>query len=121
MNVNCLVTHQSAAMPGVEFDIRRMSFGRRLELMTKVRALSQRREFHEAGERPDDRMESAMLSMQIDQIYLEWGFEQMRGLTLDGEDVTAQTLWCRGPETLTREVIEAIRREAGLSEDERKN
>ena len=121
MDMKCFVTVPAKTLPGVEFDVMRMTFGRRLELMTQIRALHQRQEFLEAGEKPDDRMESALLSMDLDRIYLEWGFYRLRGLTLDGDEVTATKLWFCGPEALTREVIAAIRVEAGLSEDERKN
>lgn len=121
MDLQSYVTRPSTALPGVEFDIRRMTFARRLDLMTQIRELSQQREFHAAGAQPEDRMESALLSMRIDRIYLAWGFQAARGLTLDGVPVTADALWQQAPEAFTREVIDAIRAEAGLREDERKN
>lgn len=111
----------SAALAGVEFEVVRMSFGRRLELMKQVRTLSQRQEFHQAGETAANKMEAAVLSMEIDRIYWEWGVRAIHGLTLDGEPATAESAWTRGPEALTREILAAIREEAGLSEDERKN
>jgi hypothetical protein len=121
MDVKCTVTHRSETTPGVEFDIMRMTFGRRMELMVKIRELMQRREFADAGTEAHERMEGALLSLELDRIYLEWGFYALRGLTLDGDEVGPLKLWFCGPEALTREVIAAIRAEAGLNEDERKN
>ncbi len=121
MEHQSFVRKASATMAGVEFEVARMSFGRRLELMKQVRALSQRQEFHQAGESAADQMEAAVLSMEIDRIYWQWGLQAIHGLTLDGETATVETLWTRGPEALTREILTEIRGEAGLNEDERKN
>jgi hypothetical protein len=121
MNHQSTITHQSVSLPGVAFDVLRITYGRRLDLMKLVRALAQRREFHEAGDTPADRMQAAELSLEIDQLYLQWGLQSVNGLTIDGEPATPQNLWQAGPEALTREIIAAIRSAAGLTEDERKN
>ena len=121
MEYQSVVSRPSLSVAGVEFEVVRMSFGRRLELMKQVRELSQRREFHQAGETPGDRMEAALLSMEIDRIYWQWGLRAIHGLVLDGAPVTAEDQWASGPEALTREILEGIRAEAGLGEAERKN
>jgi len=121
MDYQSSVTLASKAAAGVEFEVARMSFGRRLELMRQVRDLSQRREFHDAAGTPGGQMESAVLSMEIDALYWRWGLQAVRGLQIDGAAVDAAAQWERGPEALTREILTAIRAEAGLSEDERKN
>ena len=121
MEYQSVVRKPSAALLGVEFELARMSFGRRLELMKQVRELSQRREFHQAGETPADRMEAALLSMEIDRLYWQWGLRAVHGLQLDGVPATVEGLWATGPEALSREILEAIRAEAGLTETERKN
>jgi hypothetical protein len=105
----------------VEFAVARMSFGRRLDLMLQVRELSREREFHAAGESDFARMESAVISMEIDRLYWRWGLKSVRGILIDGEEATPGNLWEHGPEALTREILEAIRFEAGLNDNERKN
>lgn len=111
----------SARFPGVRFRVRRMSFGRRLELMRRVRELAQRMEFAEAGSNFTDKVEASLLSLEVERLYLEWGLEWVSGLELDGSAATPQTLAERGPEELCREMIQAIKAECGLSEEERKN
>ena len=78
--------------------------------------------FHSAakeGER--DEAEAALLAAEIDREYLRWGLARVDGLEIDGEAATPASLREAGPETLVREALRAVRREAGLSEDERKN
>lgn len=111
----------SKSQPGVEFVIARMSFGRRLELMRRVRDLAMRAEFFEAGCDATNKMEASVLGAEIDRLYLEWGLEALNGLDLDGEPATAGTFLERGPEELVLEALEAIRSECGLNEQERKN
>jgi hypothetical protein len=112
---------RSAAHPEVVFVVARMSFGRRLELMRRVRDLALRAEFFEAGCDEKNRMEASLLGAEIDRLYIEWGLEEIRGLELDGLAATPRALVERGPEVLFREALEAVRHECGLSEQERKN
>jgi hypothetical protein len=111
----------SESMPGVELVIARMTFGRRLELMKRVRDLAARIEYFEAGRDEKNRMEASMLGAQMDKLYLAWGLEEVRGLVLDGEQATPESLVERGPELLVHEALAAIRAECGLTETERKN
>ncbi len=111
----------SLVCPGVEFVIARMSFGRRLELMKRVRELATRAEFFEAGCDARNHMEASLLGGEMDRLYLEWGLEEIRGLELDGAPATPLSLTERGPEALFREALDAVRAECGLNEDERKN
>jgi hypothetical protein len=111
----------SRTCAGVEFVVARMSFGRRLELMRRVRELAVRAEFFEAGCDEKNRMEASLLGAEIDAIYIEWGLEEVKGLELDGAPASPQALVERGPESLVREALEAVRQECGLSEQERKN
>ena len=112
---------RSASHPEVMFVVARMSFGRRLELMRRVRELALRAEFFEAGCDEKNQMEASLLGAEIDRLYIEWGLEEIRGLELDGAPATPQSLMERGPESLFREALEAVRHECGLSEQERKN
>jgi hypothetical protein len=98
-----------------------MSFGRRLELVKRVRDLGQQLEFFRAGAEAQERVESVMLAAEIDRLYLEWGLLRVNGLDLDGEPASKEAFIASGPEGLCREVLSAIRRECGLSDEERKN
>ncbi len=111
----------SEAMPGVEFAIARMTFGRRLELMKRVRDLAARIEYFDAGRDEKNRMEASLLGAEMDKLYLAWGLEEVRGLSLDGSPATPEALVERGPESLVHEALAAIKTECGLTETERKN
>ncbi len=105
----------------VEFTIFRMTFGRRLELMRRVRDLAARIEFFEAGRDESNRMEASLLGGEMDRLFLEWGLEDLRGLEIDGEPATVAMLVESGPEELVHEVLAIVKAECGLSETERKN
>ena len=122
MTYESTVTVESAKYPGVRFTVRRMSFGRRLELTRKIKKRLGRLEFLSAGEQgPTDEAEAAMLTGEIDREYGTWGLAAVDGLEIDGEPATPQDVIEKGPEPLVAEVLEAVYREAGLSEDELKN
>ena len=112
---------ESQVAPGVTFAVARMSFGRRVELMRRVRELARRMEFLEAGKEPGDRMDAAMLQAEIDRLFLAWGLRSVTGLWVDGNDASPESLAEAGPEDLFREALSAVRAETGLSEEQRKN
>lgn len=111
----------SKTRPGVKFVIARMTFGRRLELMRRVRDLAARLEFFEAGREERNRMETGILAAEIDTLYVKWGLEEVRGLEIDGRPADVEALIERGPEDLFIEALTAIRAECGLTEAETKN
>ncbi len=106
---------------GVTFTIRRVSLGRRLELAEAIRGMAQELEFHHAGESIQSQVDAAVLAARIDQVYLRWGLVKIEGLTIDGDEPTADVLFERGPENLLREIAGRIKSECALSDDERKN
>jgi hypothetical protein len=110
-----------SARAGVRLQVRRMSFGRRVELMKKVRDLARHVEFLEAGRSAGDRMEAGLLRADIDRMFVLWGLAGVTGLEIDGAEATAEALVEHGPEDVFREALRAVRREAGLTEEERKN
>jgi hypothetical protein len=112
---------ESEAMPGVELVIARMTFGRRLELMKRVRDLAARLDYFQAGREEKNRIEASLLGAQLDRLYIDWGLEAIHGLELDGEAATPLSLIERGPEELFKEALAAVKAECGLSEQERKN
>ena len=106
---------------GVRYALARMSFGRRLELAKLIREIARRAEFLEAGQGPRDKLEAAVVNSEVDLAYLDWGLLEIEGLTIDGVPATPQSLIERGPVALTKEILDRIKVEGGLSENERKN
>ena len=112
---------KSRAVPGVTFAIAKMSFGRRVELMRRVRELARQAEFMAAGTEAGDKMDAALLQAEIDRTYVLWGVRSVTGLTVDGAAAGPELLAEAGPEEVFREALAAVRKETGLSEEERKN
>jgi hypothetical protein len=116
-----IVQVESRAAPGVRFAIHRVSFGRRMELSRRIREISRKAEFLEAGTELHEKIEANILAQEIDSMYLQWGLVSVDGLLIDGERATAAQLLEKGPENLAREVVNAIKEQCGLSATERKN
>jgi hypothetical protein len=112
---------RSELRPDVEYDVARMSFGRRLELMKKIRDLAARIEFFEAGQAESNRMEASLLAGEMDRVFLEWGLQGVSGLEVDGAPASVAALIENGPEDLVHEALGIIKAECGLNEAERKN
>jgi hypothetical protein len=114
-------TARSRALPGVTFTINRISFGRRMDLTKRVREISQKAEFLEAGTGLKDKVEANVLAQEIEEMYLRWALVSVDGLRIDGEPATIEKVIEKGPDDLTREIVTAIKAQCGLSETERKN
>ena len=112
---------ESRVVSGVKFTIAKVSFGRRVELMRKVRELARRLEFLEAGQEPGEKMDAAILRAEVDRLYVAWGVKGVSGLALDGAIATPESLMETGPEELFQEALAAVRAETGLTEEQRKN
>src|ERR1700743_3391219 len=89
------------SIPGVRFRLRRVSFGRRLELASLLR------DRLEAIERlalqPESQArnaETALLGAEVDAIHLRWGLAAIDGLEIDGTPATIESLIESGPEDL---------------------
>lgn len=106
---------------GVSFGVRKMSFGLRLEIAREIHSFAQRAEFAKAGAGLVDRAESAVIAGEVDKVYLRCGLATIEGLNIDGAAADADSLFQRGPEDLTQEVLQAIKGVWGLSEEQRKN
>ena len=115
------VAVESRAVPGVTITIAKMSFGRRVELMRRVRDLARKTEFLAASQEPGDKMDAALLHAEIERLYVTWGVKAVSGLAVDGRPAGPELLAEAGPEDLFREALAAVQRETGLSEEERKN
>jgi hypothetical protein len=121
MEYTSFETIDSSVADGVSYTVAKMSFGRRVELMRRIRELAARREFVAAGEAPDEKMEAALLASEIDRVYLLWGLKEITGLELDGQPATPELLAASGSEELFREALAVVKHQCGLSEAERKN
>jgi len=115
------VWFDAETVAGVKFRVARISVARRIELARRIREIGRKVEFLEAGQDPREKLEAAVLAAEIDRVYLEWGLEEMQGLCIDGEAATPAALIAKGPLELAKEILARIKRECGLSEDQRKN
>lgn len=121
MNYESTVKRSSKVAEGVSYTIAKMSFGRRIELTRRIRELSQKVEFLEAGDDVREKIEASLLTTEVERLYLEWGLKAIHGLQIDGQEATLDRLVADGPDGLCREIVAAIRAECFLSPDERKN
>jgi hypothetical protein len=112
---------ESQKFRGVRFEIARMSFLGRIELLKRLRGLLAELECRSAGEADLDRVEATRLAMEVQRAYVEWGLLRIEGLSIDGEPATKETLLGQGPEGLCEEIAEAVRKRSFLSDEERKN
>ena len=115
------ITKSSAVCTGVSYSIKRMTFGRRLELIRRAGDLAKRLEFHSAGTSFEDQAERGILTGEINKLYLNWALIEVRGLEIDGVPAKPETLIDDGPEELCQEIIEAVKAECFLTGEERKN
>jgi hypothetical protein len=121
MTYESVTVVESKISAGVTFTVAKMSFSRRLELMRRIRELAGRIEFLDAGQAPGNKMDAALLRVEIDRLYAFWGLRAVSGLELDGVPATPELLAEAGPEELFREAVAAVRAETGLTAAERKN
>jgi len=121
LSVESSAWFEAETSAGVRFRVARISVARRIELARRIREIGRRVEFLEAGNDPREKLEAAVLAAEIDRAYLEWGLEEVQGLTIDGEPATPAALIEKGPIDLAKEMLDRIKRECGLSEDQRKN
>jgi hypothetical protein len=121
MTYESVVLVESPTAPGVTFAVQKMSYGRRADLMRRIRELARQQEFLRASEQPGDKMDAALIETEINRVYLRWGLKAVSGLTVDGEEATPELLAESGPEDLFREALEVVRRRTGLSAEETKN
>ena len=72
MNYESSIELSSKTTEGVTFRVKRITFGRRLELTRRIREIARRIEFADAGAGFTDKVEASLLSMEVDRLYLEW-------------------------------------------------
>jgi len=116
------VWRDSQLWPGVQFHILRMSLLRRQRLMQELQSLTSEESFHRAA--PDEmgsEVSAAELQIRIDAIVIRTALLEMKGLSIDGQPASVESLLESGPESLAHEIAEAIAYESSLNENERKN
>ena len=107
-------------MPGVRFAVRRISLRQRIELNRRVKELTIKYDFLRAGDAAD-RLEAALSDLLVAKLYLEWGLDEIAGLSIDGQKATPDLVIAHGPESLSDEMAQFIQAESALTDDERKN
>ena len=112
--------HESRAISGVRFALKRISLGERLELTRRVREISAKDEFLRSGNE-QERMDAQLSELAAQSLIVRWGLLEVVGLRIDGMKATPELLIEKGPEELVHEILAAIEAAAGLSEPERKN
>src|SRR6266478_2971652 len=117
MNHQSWLERESQTAPDVTFVLAKMSFGRRVELTRRLREIAQKVEFLEAGD-AREKIDAALLTSEIDRLYVLWGLHEVRGLELDGAQATPESLAAIGPEELFREALAAVKAECDLMDKE---
>ena len=112
---------EAKSLAGVSYEIARISLGRRAEISRRIRGLLNEMECRGAGEGVEDRLAATELEAAIDRVYIEWGLLSVDGLQIDGEPATVRSIVDRGPESLAREIADAVRGQCQVTVDERKN
>jgi hypothetical protein len=113
--------YRSAKYPGVRYRVIRMSMGRRIELTRRVKELMKRLEFANAGGSTADSIDAAMLAGEMDRLYWDFGLESLDGMEINGEPISPDSQFERGPEELSREILQRIKQCMQLSQGEQKN
>jgi hypothetical protein len=111
----------SAKYPGVRYKVLKMSMARRLDLTRRVKDLMKNLEFLNAGTTATDKVDAAILSGEMDRLYWDFGLESIDGLDINGETTTPAGQFDRGPEELSREILQRIKQNLQLGPDEQKN
>lgn len=113
--------YRSSKYPGVKYRVIRMSMGRRIDLTRRVKDLMKRMEFLNAGGTTGDKVDAAILAGEMDRLYWDFGLESLEGMEINGEPTSPDTQFERGPEDLSREILQRIKQSMQLSEGEQKN
>ena len=121
MNYESTWQYASKTFPGVTVRLRRISFSKRSELIREIAPLAARTQALSASSLGDELAEAAVLRRTIANVVLDWGLLEVSGLTIDGIPAKKETLIHEGPEELTLEILQQLKRQVSLSEEEIKN
>jgi hypothetical protein len=99
-----------------------MSLIRRHRMMQELKSLASEEAFHRAApEEAGSEISAAAAQARIDELVIRTALIEIKGLSIDGQPATVESLMKDGPESLAREIAEAIAEESSLNEIERKN
>jgi hypothetical protein len=112
--------HESRSVPGVQYAIRRITLGQRIELTRRGREIARENEYLRSGDAVDQ-LDAMLGDLLVERMYLEWGLAAVRGLTIDGTEASTVDLIERGPEMLANEIMRTLRSYLVLTDEERKN
>jgi hypothetical protein len=117
---------------GVAFTLNRMTEGRRIKLrlaladatarlretLVEIRRLKEQEtpEPKRAAELLDT--VTAIVEDEVTPAWVRWGLHAIEGLEIDGQPATVESLIESGPTALYAEIAAAVRREAGLSDEQ---
>lgn len=113
--------YRSTKYPGVKYRVAKMSMGRRIDLTRRVKDLMKQLEFLSAGSSTQDKVDAAILAGEMDRLYWDFGLESLDGIDINGEPMTPNEQFERGPEDLSREILQRVKQNCQLSQDEQKN
>jgi hypothetical protein len=85
-----------------------------MDLIRRIRELSLKCEFLNAGERAEEKLQAALFSAEIDRLYVTWGLQELTGLEVDGVAATPELLVETGPRGAVPWIVDAIKAECGL-------
>lgn len=126
------LTSKVAGFENVSFTLNRMTEGRRIKLRLKLAAITAKlreslveiRKLREQ-ENPDAKRVAELVDTvttimedEVTPTWVRWGLHHIEGLEIDGQPATVESLIESGPTQLYDEVAAAVRREAGLTEQE---
>lgn len=128
---------ESELFPGVVFFMHKMTEGRRLELRSMLAAANRRireilREQALIEKTDEDNRDTAkwlelndefdgIMMEQMNPVWIKWGLKKIEGLENDRDEPLTVEQWKEWPSALVNEVVQAIKAEAELNGQERKN
>jgi hypothetical protein len=121
MNYQSELTAPSEQQPGVTYRLARISLGKRIQILQRMRDLARKAGFLAAGEEVRDQIDAALVEKEIDVLYLRSGLLEVGGLTINGQEPSVEQFIQEGPESLTTEALRLVKQQFGLDAEERKN
>jgi len=98
-----------------------MTLGGRIELLERIYPLLKEAESMAAGASQSDQVRNQLCTLKIQEALLSWGVLELRGLYVDGLQISAAEASNGAPEELVQEILGVIQRQIALTEAERKN
>lgn len=101
--------------------VKRMTLGGRIELLERLYPLLKEAESMAAGASQSDQARRQLCTLKIHEALLSWGVVEVKGLRVDGWEISAVEFSSAAPEVLVDEVLQVIEGQVALTTAERKN